>query len=143
MSFDLQLFNGDLVIQNGELSIVQDSNKLVQDILKICLTPVGGNPLQPWYGSFVSRSLIGSPLSTDIILQVGQTQLQNAIENLRTLQIKQLKSFQKMTPDEQISSILDINVFRNTSDPRLLQVNIKVTSKGLKPISIQFGFNSL
>jgi phage gp46-like protein len=138
MSFDLQLFNGDLVIQNGDLGTVQDTNKLVQDILKICLTPVGANPLQPWYGSFISRSLIGSSLSTDITLQIAQTQLQNAIQNLITLQQKQLKSYQKVSAAEHISSILSINVARNITDPRTYQVKIKVASKALTPITVPF-----
>ncbi len=143
MSFDLQLFNGDLVIQDGDLASVQDTNKLVQDILKICLTPIGGDPLQPWYGSYISRSLIGSPLATDITLQVAQSQLQNSIQNLMTLQQKQLKSFQKVTPAEQISSILDINVARNTTDPRLYQVKIRVATKALTPVTVSFTVNNI
>src|SRR5271170_4302310 len=104
MSFDLQIINGDLVLQNGALGTVINSQKLIQDILKIALTPAGSNPLQPWYGSFISRSLIGSPLASSIILQVAQSQLQNALENLMTLQQKQVKSFQMVTPDEQLNS---------------------------------------
>lgn len=143
MSFDLKVKNGDLVLDRGDLRTVVDSEKLIQDLLKIALTSAGSNPLQPWYGSYISRSLIGSPLSTNIILQVAQSQLQNSIENLRTLQQQQVKSFQIMTPDEQINSIMDISINRNNSDPRLFDVVIKVLSKGFKPITTAFTVDTI
>lgn len=143
MSFDLKIKNGDLVLDRGDLRTVVDSEKLIQDLLKIALTTAGSNPLHPWYGSFISRSLVGSPLTTNIILQVAQSQLQNAIENLRTLQQTQIKSFQRVTPDEQINSILDISIIRNASDPRLFDVRIKVLSKGFKPITTAFTVDTI
>ena len=143
MSFDLKIVSGDLVLDQGDLRVVRDSEKLIQDLLKIALTSAGSNPLQPWYGSFISRTLIGSPLTTSIIVQVAQSQLQNAIENLRTLQQSQVKSFQNITPDEQINSILDISINRNQNDPRVFDVRIKVLSKGFKPITTAFTVNTI
>lgn len=143
MSFDLKIRNGDLVLDRGDLKIVVDSEKLIQDLLKIALTTAGSNPLQPWYGSFISRSLIGSTLSNSIVIQVAQSQLQNSIENLRTLQQLQVKSFQRVTPDEQINSILDISIIRSTLDPRLFDVVIKVLSKGFKPITTAFTVDTI
>jgi hypothetical protein len=143
MSYDLRIINGDLVLQGGDFQIVTDSAKLIQDILKICLTPAGSNPLQPWFGSFISRSLIGSPLTSTIIIQVAQTQLQNALENLMTLQQQQVKSFQLVSPDEQINSIMDISIIRNTSNLTLYTVQIKVLSKGYKPVSTAFTVSTI
>jgi hypothetical protein len=143
MSFDLKIKNGDLALDRGDLQIVVDSEKLIQDILKIALTTAGSNPLQPWYGSFISRTLIGSPLGTSIIIQVAQSQLQNSIENLMTLQKAQVKSFQNVSPDEQINSILDISIIRNNIDPRLFDVRIKVLSKGFKPITTVFTVSTI
>lgn len=143
MSYDLKIRNGDLVLDNGDLKIVIDSEKLIQDLLKIALTSAGSNPLQPWYGSFISRSLVGSTLGTNIIVQVAQSQLQNSIENLRTLQQSQIKSFQNVSPDELINSILDISIDRNSVDPRLFDVRIKVLSKGFKPISTAFTVDTI
>lgn len=143
MSFDLKIISGDLVLQNGDLRTVVDSEKLIQDLLKIALTTAGANPLQPWYGSYISRSLVGSPLGTSIVVQLAQSQLQNAIENLMTLQKAQVKSFQSVTPDEQIGAILDISIVRSTSDPRLFDVRIKVLSKGMKPITTAFTVSTI
>lgn len=138
MSFDLKISNGDLVIENGQLKTVIDSEKLIQDILKICLTTAGSNPLNPAYGSFISRTLVGSPMHTSVLVQIGKSQLNSCLENLKTLQETQVKSFQRVSADEQISAILDISISRNEFDPRLFSVRIKALSKGLKPITTAF-----
>lgn len=138
MSWDLQVFNGDLVFQGGDLQTVVDTDKLVQDILKICLTDAGGDPMNPWYGSYISRTLIGSYLNTSITVQVAQAQLQNAIENLRSLQTAQIKSFQPVSAAEQLSAILDISIVRNTVDPRVFNVKVKILSKALTPVTTSF-----
>jgi phage baseplate assembly protein W len=143
VSFDLQILAGDLVLQNGDLSIVKDSPKLIQDILKICLTEVGSNPTIPWYGSFLSRTLIGNPNQTSMLIQIAKSQLETALTNLQSLQQLQLKSFQRMSPDEQIASILNISVVQSQVNPTLFSVNIDVISKGLKKISTSFTVNTL
>ena len=138
MSFDLKITNGDLVIKNGQLQTVIDSEKLIQDILKICLTTAGSNPLNPGYGSYISRTLVGNPLHTSVLVQIGKSQLNSALENLKTLQEMQVKSFQRVSADEQISAILDISIIRNEFDPRLFSVRISALSKGFKPITTAF-----
>lgn len=143
MSFDLKITNGDLVIKNGQLQTVIDSEKLIQDILKMCLTTAGSNPLHPGYGSFISRTLVGSPLYTSVLVQIGKSQLNSALENLRTLQEIQVKSFQRVSADEQISAILDISIIRNEVDPRVFSVRIKALSKGLKPITTAFRVSTI
>ena len=143
MSFDLKIINGDLVIDKGDLRKVVDSEKLIQALLKICLTTAGSNPLHPWYGSYISRSVIGSVLPSDVIQGLAKSQLQTAINNLKELQEIQVRSRYNLTPDEQISSIIDISVGRNAIDPRLYMVLIKVLSKGFKPVTTQFSLNTI
>lgn len=143
MSFDLQIANGDLVISNSSLNTVSDGQKLIQDILKICLTSAGGNPLNNWYGSYISRNLIGSTLDNSVLVQVAQSQLTSALENLKNLQISQMRSFQQMSADEQISSILGVSIIRNQIDPRLFDIRIKVLTKGMKPIQTGFTVNPI
>lgn len=143
MSFDLKLKSGDLVISGGDLRVVRDSEKLIQDLLKVSLTTAGSNPLFPWYGSYVSRTLIGSSLDSSITIQVAQSQLQTAIQNLKSLQEAQVKSGQRVSADEQINSIMDISINRNSNDPRLFDVKIKVISKGFKPITTVFTVDTI
>lgn len=143
MSFDLKIINGDLVIQNGDLRTVTDSEKLIQDILKICLTNVGSNPLNPGYGSFLSRTIIGNPLYTSTIIQIAKSQLTSCLTGLQTLQQQQVQSRQRMTADEQLAAISDISVTRNTIDPRLFNVTIKAISKGFKPITTAFQVSTI
>lgn len=143
MSFDLKISNRDLVIKDGSLKTVQDSEKLIQDILKMCLTTAGSNPMFPWYGSFLSRSIIGSPQNTSVLIQISKTQLSTALDNLKALQELQVKSFQRVSADEQISAILDISVNRSQIDPRFIDVKIKALTKGLKPITTAFKVSTI
>jgi phage baseplate assembly protein W len=143
MSYDLQIIGGDLVINNGLLQTVVDSDKLIQDILKICLTTAGTNPLHPWYGSFISRTLIGNPNYTSVLVQIAKTQITTALNNLQQLQKLQLQSFQRVSADEQLNAILDISVEQNPVNPTLFNIRVQVLSKGLKPISTKFAVNSL
>lgn len=143
MSFDLKINKGDFVIKNGQLQTVVDSEKLIQDILKVCLTSAGSNPLHPWYGSFISRTIIGNPLHSTIVVQIAKTQLDTALKTLKDLQDLQVKSFQRVSADEQISAILDISIIRNQIDPRLFDVQVKALTKGLKPISTAFRVSTI
>jgi len=143
MSFDLKISNRDLVIQDGALKPVQDSEKLIQDILKMCLTTAGSNPMFPWYGSFLSRSIIGSPQNTSVLIQISKTQLSTALDNLKALQELQVKSFQRVSADEQISAILDISVNRSQIDPRFIDVKIKALTKGIQPITTAFKVSTI
>ena len=143
MSYDIKISKGDLVLQQGDLKRVVDSEKLIQDILKICLTTAGTNPLIPWYGSFLSRTMVGNPMENNAIIQIARSQLTSALENLKNLQEFQVKSFQYVTPDEQLGAILDISVTRNSIDYRLFEINIKATTKGLKPITTAFRVSTI
>lgn len=143
MSFDLKIQNRDLVITNGDLVKIQDNDKLIQDILKICLTPAGSNPMQPWYGSYVSRALIGSALDTGITIQIAKSQLHTALENLKSLQELQVKSFQQVSAEEQINAVLDVSVLRRVSDPTIFDIKIKIITKSLKQINPSFSVSTL
>lgn len=138
MSFDLAILSGDLIIKNGDLNIVRGQSKLTQDLLKVAITPVGANPLQQWYGSLVERTLIGSILDTDIVFAAARSQLQSAIENIKNLQNLQVSSGQKVTPDEQIAFIKDISIIRSPTDPRVLQITIKVNNRVFGQASVIF-----
>lgn len=143
MSFDLKLTGGDLVLVQGQLKTVTDSEKLIQDILKVCLTTAGSNPLHPWYGSFISRTIIGNPNHTSVLVQIAKSQLTNALQNLKDLQGLQVKEFQRVSADEQIAAISDISIVRNQLDPRLFDVVIKVMTKGLKPLTTAFRVSTI
>src|SRR5574337_928235 len=143
MSFDLKIVNGDLVLNNGRLKTVVDSEKLIQDILKICLTTAGSNPIHPWYGSFISRTIIGNPNHSSVLVQISKSQLNTALQNLKDLQDLQVKRFQRVSADEQISAILNIEVLQSNIDPRLFNVTISALTKGLKPISTAFRISTI
>lgn len=143
MSFDLKIVNGDLVINQGALQTVTDSEKLIQDILKICLTDVGGNPLHPSYGSFLARSVVGSAAQTNVIVSIASSQINTCLTNLQHLQQLQLKSFQKVSADEQLAAITGISVLRSAFDPRLFNVKISCLTKGFQPVTTAFTISTI
>lgn len=143
MSFDLKIKNGDFVLQDGDLKQVVDSEKLIQDILKICLTDAGSNPLNPGYGSYLSRTIIGNPMYTNVIVQVTKSQLNSCLANLQTLQTAQIQSQQRVSADEQLAAITDISVIRSGVDPRLFNVRISALTKGFKPITTAFTVSTI
>ena len=143
MSFDLKVKYGDLLLSNGDFKQVTGTDKLVQDILKICLTEMGSNPLFPWYGSNINKSLIGSYLPNNITLQIAQSQLQNAIENLQKLQVIQFNSFQNVSASELISGIADISIDRNKIDPRVFIVSIKILTKSFETVDATFNVTNI
>jgi len=143
MSIDLKIVNGDLVITNGELQTVQDSEKLIQDILKILLTDVGADPLQPAYGSFLSRSIIGTAINNGALVSIAKSQINTCLTNLQSLQQKQVSSMQKVSADEQLAAITGISVIRSTFDPRLFNVKVSCLTKGFQPVSTAFTISTI
>lgn len=138
MSFDLKIVKGDLRIENGDLATIKGIEKLKQDLLKISTTEMGSNPLQPWYGSLVSNSLIGNNLPDEVSFPMARTQLQNAIEKLKQLQELQTASGQKTTPDEQLSYIQGVSILRYPQDPRIIRVMIKVLTRSFGSATVSF-----
>jgi len=143
MSFDLQIKNGDLVIENGDIKKIEESNKLIQDILKICLTPIGSDKLNPWYGSYFSKTIIGSAQDELMFKTIAQSQIIKALENLKELQNLQIKTNQKITSSEQIASVQSVIIDRDKFDPRIYNVYINVISKGFSKVSVNFQISTI
>jgi len=138
MSFDIKMKNGDLSIKDGSVEIVERTDKLVQDILKMALTDAGSNPMSPWYGSLISRTLVGSILDYEILVQIAESQIETCIENIKNMQSLQIQSGQNVYPEEQINSILSVVVERNAQDLRRYDVNISVLTKALTRVNTKF-----
>lgn len=140
MSFDLLIRNGDLALgQNGDLEKVEDSNKLVQDVLKILHTRLGSNVFYPWYGSLISRSMVGqSFFDFEMLSSIGSSQLQNSIETLQRLQQKQATE-QRVTPFELIAAVKDVRIEQNRVDPRFFLISVEIATRALSTVTVQFG----
>jgi phage baseplate assembly protein W len=133
MSFDLKINNGDLVIgSDGDLDQIQDASKLIQDILKILQTPLGSNVFFAWYGSLLTDVMIGQVLDKSVTTTVIQQQIKTNLETLQRLQRHQLSNGQHLTPGELLAAIREISVHRNTSDPTMYQIVVKVITKAFR-----------
>jgi hypothetical protein len=131
--------DGDLVLENGDLQIVEDSDKLLQDILKILLTPSEtGDPLNPWYGSLLSKNTIGGVIPEQIVIANAQSQIQNALEILMKVQDEQMRAGQQVTSDELLAAVKDVSVFRDVTDPRGYNIVLSVFNKSFTEIQTEF-----
>jgi len=137
MSFDLKLDEGDLRIENGDLAVIFDTNKLTQDLLKIIITPLNSNPINPWYGSNVGLALIGNTFDLDFGLEAARMQVSTAIDNLLRMQISQSQQ-QVLSPAESILSIKDIYVNTNPIERRLVEIKASVISAALTVTDVRF-----
>ena len=131
------------MISQGALRTVVDSEKLIQDILKMATTTAGSNPVHPWYGSFISRTLVGNPNHNSVLVQIAKSQLTTAMQNLKDLQDLQVQSYQRISADEQLAAISDISIVQNQIDPRLFDVVIVAVTKGLKPLTTAFQVSTI
>ena len=139
MSFDLKVHLGDLQISNtGDLQKVENTEKLIQDILKMVTTPLGGNPFFPWYGSPISNTLIGSPLSHDFLGTLASAQLRQSLETLQKLQRTQAAAGQNVTAAEMLAAIQEVKIERNQTDPRYFRIVIKALTKALTSATTSF-----
>lgn len=138
MSFDLKLFHGDLQIKNGDIQIVEKSEKLVQDILKILLTPAGSNPFFPWYGSIISRSLVGMPFDFKMMGDLATNYIKDSLTILQKMQAGQIKDGQRLDAEELLSAVQNVRVTQNTTDPRYYKVAVNVLSRAFTSVPVGF-----
>jgi len=128
MSFDLRLQNGDITLgADADFDTVTNSNKLVQDVIKMITTPAGSNKFQQQIGSLINKRLVGQVLTAQNTITVLQSSVEEALVLLQKLQKAQAQT-QALTPAETIVSINSINVSRDSTEPRQLNVVLKITA---------------
>jgi hypothetical protein len=138
MSFDLKVSKGDLVLDSsGDLKPVENYEKLIQDVLKILSTQIGTHPFFPWYGSPITRALIGQSYEGKFVQSIASDQLRKSLERLQTLQKDQLRRAQTVTPDEQLAAVRNIKVERNPLDPRYYRILVTILTKAYRKVDTQ------
>ncbi len=141
MSFDLKLIDGQLKLKtSGDLDTVFNTDKLIQDVTKIAITPMGANRLHSWYGSLLSKTLIGSPFDLEFAKRLSIDQLASALETLRILQISQAKQ-QNVSASEAISRILNVELENNKVDSRKIGIYISILSRSAKKSVVELVAN--
>lgn len=142
MSFDLHLIDGDIKVQpDGKIKIIVGTPKLRQDILKIILTPIGESKYHRWYGCTISDDIVGATVPPGMIVQEINIAITESLDNLKRLQQIQ-SSYQDVKLSEILDSIEYVDVGRNVSDPRQVNVVVSVLSKKLEKIDEVFSITS-
>lgn len=142
MSFDLKIFDGDLVVgEDGDLKKVQDTDKLIQDVLKFLLTEVRSNPWFQWYGSPISGTLIGSALDASFLVSMAENQIRAGLETIQNLQREQAAQ-QKLTPGEWLAALREVSILRNEINPTFFTIKLAVLTKAMRSATISFTVDS-
>lgn len=137
MSYDFKITNGDWAIgSDGDVQKVENTDKLIQDALKIVIFPLGKNIFFRWYGSPVSKTLVGTPFDMEFVSTTASSQLMTALETLQKLQIEQAKR-QRVTPFEQIAAVQRVIIERNRVDPRYFSVIAKLATRALTTVQAE------
>jgi phage baseplate assembly protein W len=138
MSFDFQLVDSDLKVKSdGTVRTVYNVDKLKQDIIKMILTPIGSIRLHPWYGSAIDESIIGQPISDNMMFEEIKSSIEQSLDRLRRLQIAQA-SGQSVSTSELIGVIEGVLIQRSTYDMRQINVIVSVWSKNLSKVEESF-----
>ena len=114
-------------------------SKLRQDCLKALLTRIGSNIFHPWVGTSV-ESTIGEKYNSFLVLDLKR-EFGNVLSNLRKLQIQQ-SLYQKVTPEETLASVDDIQIAFADYDPTLLLIEVTVTSESGQTVAVAQAFKS-
>lgn len=128
MSFDLRLQGGDIVLgADSDFDTIVNTEKLIQDVIKIITTEQTSNKFQPQIGSLINQRLIGQVLTAQNTITVLQSSIQEALLILQKMQKAQAQ-IQFVSPAETIISINNINVTRDSIEPRQLNVVLTLTA---------------
>jgi hypothetical protein len=139
MSTDLLLKNGDLQIaNNGDFDIVYDTQKLVQDILKALYTPVGNDPFNPSYGVTLTSQAIGRADDLSVLAIQMRSDIERVIKFIHNNQQTQLFAGQTLTKGEVVLGLADLQVERDTVDPRLINVSLIIKAQDYSNLQINF-----
>jgi phage baseplate assembly protein W len=111
----------------GNFITVENEEKLVQDVRKLISTVKGSNTEHVWYGSNL-ENLIGYTLLPDFVKAQISTEIQNALRDLKEMQVKQ-SEYQEVTTREFINSIRNLNVIQDTSDPTYWKVETEIITQ--------------
>ena len=134
MSYDLKIVNGDLSISNtGSIETVNQNNKIIQDIKKLLLTDLGDNKYHPNYGSPIGNGSIGYFQDQEFMKMNMKKSIEGSIKRLINLQKNQMK-YQYVSPSETIMYIKNIQVFRDTADPRMWSIFVSVVAQDLSEV---------
>ena len=135
MSFDFKIVKGDIKIgSDGNPEKVFRYPKLKQDLIKILLTDNGENKYHPSYGSDLGRLDIGTNVDINFVESELSSSAIRAVNKLMQLQDFQRRR-QYISPQETIIKVNSVSVFRDSSDPRMWNIFISVTTGGLDEIN--------
>lgn len=134
--FDIEIYNGDINFANGQFVLVIDGQKLVQSLVKILITPQKSDSLRPNYGTDIAN-ILGHAMPEFIYTTKIEESVSDAIRFLITEQSK-ASYRQYVSPGERIKELIYVNVVKNTTDSRQIDIYIGIRAGDGNIIERQF-----
>lgn len=116
---------------------IRNGQKLIQDMELIILTIRGSASINPWYGTSVVESIGGK--NTAAVQAVLTREVLIAMEKIRDLQLQQAR-VQRVTKEEVLRSVRDVNVTTSPKRPTVLDLEVQVTSEAGKDEKLERAF---
>jgi hypothetical protein len=111
----------------GQYEKVFDENKLSQDLKKIIRTIIGSDPVAAWYGTNF-ETIIGTKMFPDITKTKITNEIVTVLSKLKSVQIQQ-EEYQKVTDNEFIDTVSEIDVQESTTTPTLYTADIGIITQ--------------
>lgn len=122
----------------GQIITIANEDLLYQAALKILLTDKGSNPYYDWYGTDL-RSRIGTKALSGVASLINED-VRRALIKFQGLQEEQSK-FQKVTFQERLYAILNVNVRPHAQDPTTYMIDVTIQNASSQPINLSIVFS--
>jgi len=128
-NYTWQAFDGDIQLDSlNQFVPMEGTTKLAQGIFKAILTPKGSVAEDPTYGTSLSLS-IGQKMDSGRFADI-QTEIIDTLVHYNIINQDNSDS------DEVIEVIDEVEVVTNLDDPRVLQIQISVTTESGKSVKV-------
>lgn len=111
----------------GKTVMVVFEQKLIQQVTKILMTLIGSNPFVPGYGTSIPEIIYTAISDPGGLQQQLVTEVSLALEKQRNIHYYQAE-VQYLHPREILDQLIDVQVLRSTTDPRVYYIQVQVSS---------------
>lgn len=119
----------------GQLAQAKNEKLLSQNLEKFTVTELGSNPFHLFVGTSL-RSLIGQRVfDFDYLTSRITQEVHTTLAKLKDMQSQYVRTGRPMTTGEQLQSIRNVSVTRDTNDPTILRVSVDVTAMSGQPLN--------
>lgn len=120
----------------GRLILLVFEQKLIQQVTKMLMTLLGSNPFVPGYGTSIPEIIYTAISDPGGLQQQLVTEVSLALEKQRNIHYYQTE-VQYLDPREILDQLLNVDVLRSTTDPRVYYIQVQVSTLAGDVLSVE------